>query len=272
MKRSGLRHARLAAFTLIELLVVIAIIAILAAILFPVFARAKAKAVENTCLSNVKELTLACISYAADYDDYYPIANSGPTSPLNEWTAETYPYVKNFQIYYCGTSPAGTTSTAYMPPPGGTGWPATWATLPPAWTSAACAINVTYTMNDNAQGTKQSMLTAPPKTLIIMEGQGNVSRGYSVTDYTFMYGCSTTAAYDNMTVRHQNGSNYGFCDGHAKWIPPDYISLEGGCTTTRCSLVPPGNVEPACSGTSILGENMGVAAIQATFSTTWAYN
>jgi prepilin-type N-terminal cleavage/methylation domain-containing protein len=61
-------------FTLIELLVVIAIIAILAAILFPVFARARAKAQQNNCLANIKELGLGVLMYCSDYDDHYPIA------------------------------------------------------------------------------------------------------------------------------------------------------------------------------------------------------
>jgi prepilin-type N-terminal cleavage/methylation domain-containing protein len=61
-------------FTLIELLVVIAIIAILAAILFPVFARAREKARQTSCLNNVKQLTLAIMMYAQDYDETYPYA------------------------------------------------------------------------------------------------------------------------------------------------------------------------------------------------------
>jgi prepilin-type N-terminal cleavage/methylation domain-containing protein len=61
-------------FTLIELLVVIAIIAILAAILFPVFARAREKARENTCLSNLKQITLGILMYTQDYDGCYPLA------------------------------------------------------------------------------------------------------------------------------------------------------------------------------------------------------
>jgi len=62
-------------FTLIELLVVIAIIAILAAILFPVFARAREAARKATCISNIKQIALACIMYAQDYDEVLPAAN-----------------------------------------------------------------------------------------------------------------------------------------------------------------------------------------------------
>ena len=72
-------------FTLIELLVVIAIIAILAAILFPVFARARESARKATCISNVKQLTLACIMYAQDYDEVLPAA----VADENDGTAHT---------------------------------------------------------------------------------------------------------------------------------------------------------------------------------------
>jgi len=64
-------------FTLIELLVVIAIIAILAAILFPVFAKAREKARQASCQSNLKQITLAFLMYASDYDEAYPIFNWG---------------------------------------------------------------------------------------------------------------------------------------------------------------------------------------------------
>jgi prepilin-type N-terminal cleavage/methylation domain-containing protein len=63
------------AFTLIELLVVIAIIAILAAILFPVFAAAKASAKEAAAISNTKQLVLACVMYQGDYDDAFPLGS-----------------------------------------------------------------------------------------------------------------------------------------------------------------------------------------------------
>jgi len=90
------------AFTLIELLVVIAIIAILAAILFPVFAQAKAAAKNTSDLSNLKQLTLGVIMYSNDCDDVFSDANSNDPDAgtfSRTWVEKTYPYVKNLQIF-----------------------------------------------------------------------------------------------------------------------------------------------------------------------------
>jgi len=106
------------AFTLIELLVVIAIIAILAAILFPVFAQAKAAAKKTVCLSNTKQFALGFVMYANDYDDTYggntlltvaawqgagfglPNGFMDPAADQN-WGAETFPYIKSMAMYTC---------------------------------------------------------------------------------------------------------------------------------------------------------------------------
>jgi len=86
------------AFTLIELLVVIAIIAILAAILFPVFARARAKAQQAACTSNLKQIALAIRMYAADYDDFMPVRTDGYW-----WRTDRQlgPYTKSPQVFVC---------------------------------------------------------------------------------------------------------------------------------------------------------------------------
>jgi len=102
-------------FTLIELLVVIAIIAILAAILFPVFAKAREKARQASCTSNLKQLALCSHMYKTDYDEKYPpggfacIAGCGNAKACGmqgTWhqagaMAKLMPYAKNVQIFYC---------------------------------------------------------------------------------------------------------------------------------------------------------------------------
>ena len=107
-------------FTLIELLVVIAIIAILAAILFPVFARAREKARQTTCTSNLKQLALGLMMYAQDYDEKFPGENlahyPGSTATAypqdaccverDIWFEITQPYIKNRQVGICPSTPA----------------------------------------------------------------------------------------------------------------------------------------------------------------------
>src|SRR5690554_2271649 len=98
------RHRR--GFTLIELLVVIAIIAILAAIRFPVFARAREKARQASCSSNVKQLQLAVLMYAQDYDEKlvneaYALVGDGNADGDASWRGVLVPYVKNVQLFIC---------------------------------------------------------------------------------------------------------------------------------------------------------------------------
>src|SRR6058998_246498 len=106
-------RTRTRAFTLIELLVVIAIIAILAAILFPVFAQAREKARQISCISNIKQVGLAFIMYDQDYDETFPSpvafsSQGGGCAPQLDWwhlnggwAILTYPYIKNGGIFHC---------------------------------------------------------------------------------------------------------------------------------------------------------------------------
>jgi len=120
-------------FTLIELLVVIAIIAILAAILFPVFAQAREKARQTTCLNNQKQIGLALMQYLQDYDEAYPMAViGGGTANVYDWSAAVSPYIKN-----------GSTQTVTVTV-GSTTYPAL-GTFGGVW---ACPSNANPTMND----------------------------------------------------------------------------------------------------------------------------
>ncbi len=126
-------------FTLIELLVVIAIIAILAAILMPVFAQAREKARAASCISNVKQMGLAAVMYAQDYDETYPgmwqwspcaiwahspyLYPPGWTMTTAEQACQTCPYVKNAQVFNC---PSRNNVCSY-----GYAYPTMWGGYPP---------------------------------------------------------------------------------------------------------------------------------------------
>ena len=100
-----LSRRRRPGFTLIELLVVIAIIAILAAILFPVFAQARKSARSTAALSNFKQVILASLMYAEDYDGWNVITDSGPNYASPTWSSLLYPYAKNLHIFWDASRP-----------------------------------------------------------------------------------------------------------------------------------------------------------------------
>lgn len=107
---------RRAGFTLIELLVVIAIIAILAAILLPVFARAREKARQTMCMNNARQLSLAVQMYLQDHDEVFPPSTNYtvPTnSPARTWTQIVQPYLKNWQLFLCPSASFSPTARTF---------------------------------------------------------------------------------------------------------------------------------------------------------------
>ncbi len=226
MRRSG--------FTLIELLVVIAIIAILAAILFPVFAKAREKARQTSCTSNLKQLALATLQYIADYDTTYPLRTACdgamvywdywlpcPPWPGWEWLATAPPtavqsYMNNWQILQCPSarqSPLYTSSPQYY---------SNYAfnALLDAYNEAAIVEPATTIMWWEAYGvlaSENAHLSSPAWFNPDPNGgtppwpfQWKSGLGYTA----YMWG----PQFENSADVHNGGENIAYCDGHVKWV------------------------------------------------------
>lgn len=240
-------------FTLIELLVVIAIIAILAAILFPVFAQAREKARQTSCLSNTKQLSLGLLMYVQDYDETWPrnddCVNNGTvavagapataigcsSSPFYgdrvnhyKWWYWTYPYTKNVQIMFCPSRIGYLDQTN--------------------WVDSAEIFGAGYGLNLALTGALNTYQNTPPKfrnswtggtlaginssaeAMLIMEtnypavgsylvNQGNgVSTAYPLATREYWQKLMKTAGVANTHFApHSGGTNIAFTDGHSKW-------------------------------------------------------
>jgi len=213
MKRKG--------FTLIELLVVIAIIAILAAILFPVFAKAREKARQSTCASNLKQLGLGFMAYAQDYDEIIPGNTyqlpANTTSPhdmkcgataVSWWPIYLEPYVKSKGIYVC---PSGVSDGCPFPN-----------------TPRSYAMNVSL-VTCCSTGSPTAGITKPSETVLMTDngrhylfGAGGNSFGYYVgtrpADAPTSERAEWPAEWRWVAYRHSDGSNVLWVDGHVKWM------------------------------------------------------
>lgn len=206
-------------FTLIELLVVVAIISILAAILFPVFGRARENARRASCQSNLKQIGLAFLQYAQDSDERLPLATAGPTgagdgggwmfySAFGSFDAtrgSVYPYLKNAQIFVCASDAAGAVSKNSY-----------------ALNSCVC-VDGNATGVSGARAAKSLTALEESSKWMLLGEEGDPLDHAKSTDDGFL----SVGAGNDFTARHLEGSNLGFLDGHVKWVRVAEIKADG---------------------------------------------
>jgi prepilin-type N-terminal cleavage/methylation domain-containing protein/prepilin-type processing-associated H-X9-DG protein len=223
MKKSG------NGFTLIELLVVIAIIAILAAILFPVFAKAREKARQSACMSNIKQLTNASLMYAQDYDETFCKATNFDTAgKWVYWYQLIAPYIAGSTI----SSSSGTAKIFMCPSlkkntgndidgresKYGYGWNIGTISTPTADGMGYAHVDANTRSEPYVQMCK---VNTPAEVLLI----GDISTpavppgSYNIAN--LMWRSASTKEF--IPALHNDGANYGFVDGHVKWMKQDYV-------------------------------------------------
>jgi prepilin-type N-terminal cleavage/methylation domain-containing protein/prepilin-type processing-associated H-X9-DG protein len=267
-------------FTLIELLVVIAIIAILAAILFPVFAKAREKARQTTCAANEKQLGLAFVQYTQDNDENIPYGNNGTNNRETGWAAELYPYVKSTASYTCPDDPT-------IAPAPGTTYGKAGEQAGYNYTVVSYGLNQAFRTSGNSY-MLQSTWSSPAQTVAFLEVTGCVAQvsnptealspstsgyggannmwqqapaGFTSEEATGLLGTIPTGTGSMGLPQytygiHSSGSNFVFLDGHVKWLLGSQVSYGLGAATLTSPET--GNNSPwGASGTGYMG---GVAS------------
>jgi prepilin-type N-terminal cleavage/methylation domain-containing protein/prepilin-type processing-associated H-X9-DG protein len=212
-------------FTLIELLVVIAIIAILAAILFPVFARARENARRASCASNLKNIGLGILQYAQDYDermvwDSINVQTPPPLQSITSWRGLLQPYIKSIQVFDCPSNTEGKAwhSDGYATPQDYATNASYWNTSSTDCGNACGAVGfsnfggdwVSYPAPTLAQFTNTSQTIVVTETVFLNN------------DNRFSWAANLNTAYSNDQLfnGHLATSNYLFMDGHVKAMKP----------------------------------------------------
>jgi len=223
MRRTG--------FTLIELLVVIAIIAILAAILFPVFARAREKARQSSCTSNLKQIGTAFMMYVQDYDEVLPDTVMGRDAPdhparTRAWTAVIMPYVKNQELFKCPSAWWGSSAMG------------SWGNINGGYGAMVQVLGYNNSLGYNAadwggdpnldapgHGQPIAMMTAPADNILVCDSSNwNCHRGFwERTDNASHPNAAIAQQYNNayyvVDSRHNGQANVAYADGHVKSLP-----------------------------------------------------
>lgn len=218
---------RRSAFTLIELLVVIAIIAILAAILFPVFGRARENARRSSCQSNLKQVGLGIMQYTQDYDEKLPLRRFAdpatgalPTPNYDDfsWRTVIQPYVKSTQVLVCPSNPDNYKLTwdpefnrSYA---GNTNWGGTDYSQPEKGFFGSSTPVALSAIESPSQLISVSEIFRVPYVTIIIDAP-------STFDDSGTGGPSSVNVYaDALFTGHLGTSNYLFADGHVKAMRP----------------------------------------------------
>jgi len=261
-------------FTLIELLVVIAIIAILAAILFPVFAKAREAARKTTCLSNVKQIALGELMYVNDYDEVLPTSSS--YGVVGEPIYYAQPYIKNYSVMLCpdrnlpitgavgsGNECGGINNPGCETKYFGYGWNVgsnfpsgyTGSSLDGlfagynlgVWYSYTSPGGVVYsgTINSPGQAVGAAMASvAAPAQCFMFSDTSDTPRASN--SHKRMSACVAPSVGDTMP-RHNNGNVFAYCDGHAKWLiyvtAPYHNDLNASNVSTNVTI---GGVTVSC--------------------------
>lgn len=205
-------------FTLIELLVVIAIIAILAAILFPVFARARENARRAGCQSNMKQIGIGMMQYTQDYDEKLPyvwpqdsVSGGNFASNAILWADVILPYIKSTQVFICPSASHYNSPKPVLPDRSAMNFSY----------GAACGNNVTtYAFNlESSKGapTALASFSRVGETVLIAERLDN-------TDLDFNFFTNDLEPRRYPSTSHFDGGNHLFVDGHVKWLTPEKIN------------------------------------------------
>ncbi len=190
-------------FTLIELLVVIAIIAILAAILFPVFARARENARRASCMSNLKQIGLGLMMYVQDYDERMPMNGYCGGGVCASWRMQLQPYIKSTQVFVCPSNSNTGTNSGALP--------------------GVSPISSDYSANLSTAGIFGGYNTAGPTLAAIQSPSTTffvVETNDKVDDWYFNVTSSVSKFANGLFAGHLGTSDYLFGDGHVKSLRP----------------------------------------------------